>query len=203
MREPNTDQLLTLAREGDNSAQQELLIRHRDRLKRMISAFLDPQLAARLDPSDVLQDALTCAAVRLPGYLDDEPLPFYPWLRQIVREQLITAHRKHVQADRRSVRKEHSPFSGVSDASAMHIANQLVSQESSPSRRASNNEMKQKVRVGLEQLNESDRELLLMRFVEQLKIWEISEIILVSETAVKSRLSRALQKLNQQVTGND
>ena len=122
MTEPNSDQLLALAREGDKSAQQELLMLHRDRLKRMVSTYLDPQLAARLDPSDVLQEALTCAAVRLPQYLKEQPLGFYPWLRQIVREQLIVVHRKHVQAERRSVRKERSYFAGVSDASAMQLA---------------------------------------------------------------------------------
>lgn len=96
MTDCDTDQLLDHARAGDTSAQAELLSRYRDRLRRMIAAFVDPQLAARLDPSDILQDALTTAAIKLPNYLEEQPIGFYPWLRQIVREQLIMAHRKHV-----------------------------------------------------------------------------------------------------------
>jgi RNA polymerase sigma-70 factor (ECF subfamily) len=199
MPETNSDQLLSLARAGDTHAQQELLMLHRERLKRMISAYLDPRLTARLDPSDVLQEALTCAAVRLPQYLKDQPLQFYPWLRQIVREQLITVHRKHVQADRRSVRKEQALWAEFSEASAIQLASRLVSGESSPSRQASIRELRIRVKQALGELNEPDRELLLMRFVEQLKIREISEVLDISESAVKSRLARALQKLNQMV----
>ncbi len=197
MAEQKTDQLLALARSGDSRAQQELLSRHNDRLKRLISTFLDPRLAARLDPSDVLQEALMCAAVRLPKFLEEQPIGFYPWLRQIVREQIVVVHRRHVQADRRTIRKERSYRMGFSDESAMQLANQLVGRDTSPTQRANLEELKTKVRNALEKSNEVDRELLLMRFVEQLKIREISEAMSISESAVKARLARALQRLNQ------
>jgi RNA polymerase sigma-70 factor (ECF subfamily) len=197
MSEQNTDQLLTLARSGDSQAQQQLLNRHRERLKRLISTFLDPRLAARLDPSDVLQEALMCAALRLPKYLDEQPIGFYPWLRQIVREQLIVVHRRHVHADRRTIHREHPFRGGISDESAMFLADRLVSQDTSPTQRANLNELRASVRQALTDSSEANRELLLMRFVEQLKIQEISEVMSISESAVKQRLARALQKLNQ------
>jgi RNA polymerase sigma-70 factor (ECF subfamily) len=52
--------LLTLAGEGDDSAKQNLLNCHRDRPTRMVSLFLDARLSARIDPSDVVQEALAC-----------------------------------------------------------------------------------------------------------------------------------------------
>jgi RNA polymerase sigma-70 factor (ECF subfamily) len=168
----------------------------------MIVAYLDPQLASRLDPSDVLQEALTCAAVRLPKYLENPPIAFYPWLRQIVREQLIVAHRKHVQAERRSVLKE-EPFSfEFRDESALQLANQFAGQGSSPSQKASLRELQRKVRSALRQLEEGDRELMLMRFVEQLKLGEIGDALGMSESAVKSRMARVLNKLAQLVQTN-
>ena len=130
MLELDTEQLLTLAQSGDSVAQQQLLIRHRERLRRMIQVYLDPRVAARVDPSDVLQEALTSAAVNLPDYFEHRPIPFYPWLRQFVRDELIRIHRRHVQASCRSIRLENRFLGEVSDASAMQLADRLVGRES-------------------------------------------------------------------------
>ncbi len=54
--EPDTDVLLAEVSRGDASARSRLLDRHRDRLRQMIAVRLDQRLAARVDPSDVVQD---------------------------------------------------------------------------------------------------------------------------------------------------
>src|SRR4051794_8445239 len=95
---PDTDQLLRQAAAGDESARGRLLDRHRDRLKRMVAVRSDPRLAARVDPSDVVQEALTEAAGKLDRYLSARPLPFYPWLRQLALERLAALRRRHVGA---------------------------------------------------------------------------------------------------------
>ncbi len=197
MPETDTDRLLTLAQNGDSVALQRLLTRYRDRLRRMINVFLDPRVSARIDPSDVLQEVLVCAATRLPSYLEKRPIAFYPWLRQIVREQLIQVHRQHVQAERRSVRRERRLGAEISDASAMQLAERLVSSGTSPSQKMDAEEMKSKLKAALAELPETDRELLLMRCVEKLSIGEITAVLGISETAAKSRLRRGLQKLNR------
>jgi RNA polymerase sigma-70 factor (ECF subfamily) len=133
----DTDQLIERARAGESQAQQALLRRHRKRLRRMIGVFLDPRISARVDPSDVLQEALTCAATRLPEYLEHRPIAFYPWLRQIVRNELINVHRLHVTAQRRAIGREQDFGSEVSDASAMQLANRLVGRETTPSQQTS------------------------------------------------------------------
>ena len=61
---PDTEQLLERVSQGDASARGELLQRHRDRLGRMIALWLDPRLAARIDPSDVLQETLAAGRSR-------------------------------------------------------------------------------------------------------------------------------------------
>src|SRR5439155_23923150 len=57
-------------------------------------------LVARVDPSDVVQEALADAAQELSDYLRNPPLPFYPWLRQLAWERLIELHRRHLHAQR-------------------------------------------------------------------------------------------------------
>src|SRR5947209_19815970 len=93
---PDTDQLLAAARTGDASARGRLLEHHRHRLRGMVALRLDPRLAARVDPSDLVQETLAVAHRRLDDYLRDRPLPFYPWLRQIAADRLADAHRRHV-----------------------------------------------------------------------------------------------------------
>ena len=56
-------------------------------------------------------------------------------------------------------------------------------------------ELKSQVKNALAKLPSSDRELLLMRCVEQLSIGEITVILKITETAARSRLRRAMQKL--------
>ena len=74
--DPETEALIGDAARGDESARQRLLDRHRRRLRRMVALRLDRRLAPRLDPSDVVQEALADAAGKLDDYLQDPPLPF-------------------------------------------------------------------------------------------------------------------------------
>ena len=85
MSEPdhNITELLDRAARGDSSATDKLLTCNRDRLVRMVEVRMDARMASRVDPSDVVQETMTVAAARLPVYLVERPIPFYPWLRQI------------------------------------------------------------------------------------------------------------------------
>src|SRR5262245_17630874 len=102
----DTQELLERSARGEATARQELLIRHRDRLRRMVAVRLDRRLSARIDPSDVVQEALADAAGHLDDYLRDRPLPLYPWLRQFAWERLCKLHRHHLHTQRRSIIRE-------------------------------------------------------------------------------------------------
>src|SRR6516162_5862921 len=104
--QPDTDELLRAAEPGDGSARHRLLARHRSRLRQMVAVHLDRRLAARIDPSDVVQETLMDAARDLPDYLRERPLPFYPWLRQLAGERLAKFHERHLRTDKRSVTHE-------------------------------------------------------------------------------------------------
>jgi DNA-directed RNA polymerase specialized sigma24 family protein len=123
---PDTDALLQQAGQGDAAARQQLLARHRDRLRRMVAVRLDPRLAARIDPSDVVQEALWDAAGRLSDYLRDRPVPFYPWLRRLAWEHLVKLHERHLQARKRSVLREEPYAPDLPDRSALLLAQRLA-----------------------------------------------------------------------------
>src|SRR5205807_8652346 len=119
--EPDTDQLLDQASHGDGAARQRLLTPHRARLRAMVAARLDRRLAARLDPSDVVQEALAEADRKLDDSLRERPLPFYPWLRAIAWERLAKLHRRHLHSQRRSVGREEAALPALPDESALEL----------------------------------------------------------------------------------
>jgi RNA polymerase sigma-70 factor (ECF subfamily) len=189
----DTEELIGRARNGDDAARQQLLVRHRGRLRKMVVARLDRRLAARVDPSDVVQEALLDAAQKLSGYLRERPLPFYPWLRRLAWEHLVKAHQRHLSARKRSASRE-EPL-GLSDASVLALAQRLVASATTPSGHLLREEVRSRVRTALGQLADTDREFLVMRYLEQLSMRDIASVLEISEAAVKMRHTRALRKL--------
>ncbi len=192
---PDTEELLRRTSGGDRGARGALLQRHRQRLKRMVAVRMDPRLAARLDPSDVVQEALAEADRRMDGYLRDRPLPFYPWLRQLATERLADAHRRHVRAARRSVTREQPAVPLLPDASAAELVGRLLGSSTGPSEAARGHELRERVRAALAALPASDREVLVLRHLEELTARETAEVLGLTEAAVKSRALRAVQRL--------
>jgi RNA polymerase sigma-70 factor, ECF subfamily len=193
--EPDTEQLLDRASHGDGAARQQLLIRHRGRLRAMVAVRLDRRLAARLDPSDVVQEALAEAAQRLDDYLRDRPVPFYPWLRQLAWDRLVKEHRAHLARAKRSVRREEPGVLALPDESVAELAQLLATSATSPSRHALRAELQGRVRAALDLLGEADREVLVLRYLEQLPLREVAAVLGVRESAVKMRHVRALERL--------
>jgi RNA polymerase sigma-70 factor (ECF subfamily) len=192
---PDTDELLLRAEHGDTQARQAILVRYREQLKVMVAVHLDRRLAARIDPSDVVQEALLQAAQCLDEYLARRPLPFYPWLRQLAWERLIDLHRKHLHAQRRSVKREQPLAAHLSDESAMQLADRVLARQSTPSDRVVRSELRQRVRSALDQLGERDRAILVLRHLEQLSTKETAAVLGLREGAVKTRHLRALERL--------
>ena len=72
----------------------------------MIGMRLDPAIARRVDASDIVQDVLLEANLRLVEYLKKPDMPFHLWLRHLAQDRIIDTHRRHRLAQRRSVDRE-------------------------------------------------------------------------------------------------
>ncbi|MGP0066489.1 MAG: sigma-70 family RNA polymerase sigma factor [Isosphaeraceae bacterium] len=193
--EPDTEELIERAGHGDAMALQQLLVRHRDRLRKMVAVRLDRRVAARVDASDVVQEALAEAAQQFDAYLRTRPLPFSAWLRQLAWERLVKLHRHHVHAQKRSVRREEDWSMPLPEDSVLRLARRLLASGTSPSQAMIRDEQRLRLGVALEQLAPHDREILVMRNLEQLPIAEIAAVLGLTEGAVKVRHLRALQRL--------
>jgi RNA polymerase sigma-70 factor (ECF subfamily) len=157
--DPDTKQLLDQAAGGNHEARSALLERHRRRLRSLVALRLDRRLAARADPSDVVQESLVEADRRLSDFLRDRPVPFYVWLRQLALERLADLCRLHLRAQKRSVRREEISVSALPDESLMELAERLAARGSSPDARLQRDDIRALVRNDCEQVlaTSSDR----------------------------------------------
>jgi RNA polymerase sigma-70 factor (ECF subfamily) len=195
----DTDQLLDRVVQGETSAAAALLTRHEQRLRRMVGLRLDPRLAARVDPSDVVQDTLAEAHRRLADYAADRRIPFYPWLRGIAWDKLVGMTRHHIMAQRRSVNREVTQLD-LSGDSQMILIDRLMALEASPSEQALRQEVQDRVQQAILHLSPRDREVIVLKHLEELSVPEIAAVLGVDQEAVYSRYRRAVQRIHRLLT---
>jgi RNA polymerase sigma-70 factor, ECF subfamily len=197
-----TEHLVRRAIGGDRVATEELLGRYRPQLRRMVAIRLDPLLRARFDPSDVVQSVLAEAARKMMVALNNEPERFYPWLRQLAWDRLARLYRDHVRTEKRSVDREEPNWQAqVADDSMLQLADQLAARQLGPHSLAVREETRGRVRTALTRLPATDREVLVLRFLERLDITDTAAALGISESAVKSRQFRAIRRLGQLLHG--
>jgi RNA polymerase sigma-70 factor (ECF subfamily) len=190
-----TKALLKRVAASEAGADEQLWQTHRAPLLRMIGLRLDRVLARRVDASDVVQDVLVRASQRLGEYLRSPVLPFHIWLRQIARDALIDAHRRHRGAARRSLDHEQPLAPAFSDRSSLDLAAQLRDPELTPAAAALRGELQRRFQAALLTLDDDDREIVLLRHFEQLSNSEAARTLGVSEAAAGMRHLRALRRL--------
>ena len=191
-----TDDLLRDAKGGTPAAIDLLLGQFRGPLRRVVDLRLDPVLARRIDASDIVQDVLLEASQRLSEYLRNPVMPFHLWLRHLAQDRIIDTHRRHRQAQRRSVDRE-QPIErpAWADESSLQLAAQLVDTEQTPASAASQQELQRRMFDALDKLDEPDREVILMRHHEQLTTQQVSHPLGLSDAAASMRYLRALRNL--------
>jgi RNA polymerase sigma-70 factor (ECF subfamily) len=195
-----TQELLTAARGGDAAARNQLLERHREALRRMIALRMDPMIGRRVDASDIVQDVLVEADRRLADYLEKARMPFHLWLRHLARDRLIDAHRMHRVAARRSTDREQPLERSATGArSSLDLAGFIVDRELTPAAAATHHELEQRFQAAVESLDETDREVILMRHFEQLSNSEVAQSLDLSEAAAGMRYLRAMRRLRERL----
>ncbi len=190
-----TAELLAAASDGNATAVNRLLDRHREALRRMVELRMDQTLRRRVDASDIVQDVLIEANRRLTEYLANPGLPFHLWLRHIARDRVIDTHRRHRVASKRSMDREQPQTAAGLDRSSLDLISQLQDPEMTPAAAATWRELERRFFAALDQLEEHDREVLLMRHFEQLSNQDVAAALGLTEPAAGMRYLRAMRRL--------
>ncbi len=196
---PQSDQTETLlqgARQGDTDAINQLLDRHREPVRRLVQLRLDRRIQQRVDVSDVVQDVMFEANGRLQTYLENPVMAFHLWLRQIAWDHMIDAYRRHRKSAKRDIDREQPlVVSGEPDQSTIELAGQLCDPGITPHAAAAQRELAEHVEATIEQLDQGDREIILMRHYEHLTNQEVAEVLGLNAPAASMRYLRAIRRL--------
>ena len=178
-RPPTEDELVERARAGDGAAFGTLVRDHQELAFR--TAYLITRNAA--DAEDAAQTALVKAYYALPRFRRGAPLR--PWLLAIVANEARNRRRAEGRREGLTLRAAHELPSG--DAAP------------SPEGRAIAAEKRAALLGALERLSEDDRLVLSCRYLLDLGEEETGEVLSLRRGTVKSRTSRALGRLREQL----
>lgn len=153
--------------------------------RQLVEAYQTPayRLAARMcgpdSAEDVTQEAFLAAWRALPEFRGD--CRFSTWLYRLVSNAAIDCLRRE---------KKHRDTGDVDDL-------ELPDGGPSPQEQAEQSDTRDAVRRALDRLSPEHRQVLLLRFMQELDYGEIARALNVSEGTVKSRINRAKSKLRE------
>jgi RNA polymerase sigma-70 factor (ECF subfamily) len=167
------------ARNGDVHAFEELVRTHQEvafRTAWVVSGGAD-------DAEDAAQEAFVKAFAALPRFRSGAP--FRPWLLTIVANEARNRRRSAGRRDALALRLAEG--SAATDAAA------------SPETAALAAERRRLLFDGLARLADADREVIWLRYLLDLSVAEAAAALNVPVGTVKSRLSRALERLRNEI----
>ena len=186
---------------GDQSALGPVFEILRPRLRAAIRFQVNRRIRRREDESDILQEAYFAAANDFSRYAAAPRVPVYIWLRELVQQRLIDAHRRHISCQKRAIGREisiHGGHSPASDASStFSVANQIVDDLTSPSIKASRAELRTILQAVVEKLEPIDQEIILLRHTQGMKSSEVAALLQINQSTASTRYLRALKKLKE------
>jgi RNA polymerase sigma-70 factor (ECF subfamily) len=194
-------QLIAHAVFGNPAAREELFDRHRGRLRKMVELRLDRRLQSRLDPSDLIQDVYKKMARSIAHYREQSEVPFYFWLRALACEKLLSVHRRHLRTRSRTPAAEVSLHrEALPQVSSATLAQQLLGAASS-NRPAQLAEIQAKLQDALNKLDPIDREIIVLRYFEEMTEAEVGQLLGIQKAAATRRYVRAVRRLRDALAG--
>lgn len=156
-----------------------------------IDARMDDRLRQRQDASDIVQEAMLEAFLRLDDFCQRQPMEMSSWLMESAIQQLRMAIRRHLLTAKRSLRQQVS----CADTGVFEAAEQKLATSEMPADIASLGEEKSRMERAIERLPESDRQIIVLRNYNSLNNAEAALILGVTPLVASKRYSRALVRL--------
>ncbi len=174
--DPDRDDAERLRR-GDTAGLAGLMVRHQDRLFRYLLRLAGDEAVAE----DLFQQAWVKVAERIGRY--DRSRPFAPWLFAIARNLAID----HLRRLRPGSLDEQPEPEALATPDADPFARALARQQGA------------RLAAAVAELGPLDREVLSMRFEEDLALPELAARLAVPLPTAKARLYRALARLRERL----
>lgn len=189
-----TQELIVLAKDGDNSAQDRLCRAYGERVRRIVRLRMGSELRSKLESMDLVQEVLMCALRDLGDFTYRNEGDFLRWLSTIAENRLRDNLDK-LHADKRDIRKEvrldnHGPTTG-----GRFFGVQGPIDATTPSVIMSRKEDLDKLEKAIDKLRPEYREVIMLAKIEELSYSQIGDKLGKSTGAVKVLVSRARMAL--------
>lgn len=172
---------------------------HRRQLLAYADRNIGPALRTRVEPEDIVQEVVVSALSAIDQFLVEGRDPFR-LLCQLAEQRIIDAHRHHVGAQKRSAAREVSMDAPVPGGDGFGFINMLVASITSPSQAFSRDQKEFQLQQAMAELNDEQREILRLRFVEGLPTKDIADRIGKSDGAIRVTLTRTVAHLQEILT---
>ena len=169
----NDSDLIERFKEGDRSAFEVILLKHQDRIYNLCRYMLRDSG----DAQDATQDVFLKVYRGLRDFRPDASL--HTWIYRIAVTTCLDYRRK---SRREMVRSE-------------PLTEDLPSGDRSPHQVYESRKITESVQIALQELPEKLRAVIVLREIEELSYEEIAEVLHLSVGTVKSRISRARDRL--------
>lgn len=187
--------LLARARQGEELARQQLILRHHGPLMGLIRAELNPKLRAVLDPEDVLQETYTALLARFDSFSGETPEQFRHWIYAVARNKVRELGRAYLQTERRGAefvgRGMAEPFS----QSSVRLVSAIETHMATVSADAVRIEALDALAAALAMLPEHYRQVIEIRYIRGASVEETAEKTGRTRGAVLMISHRAMRQM--------
>ena len=196
-----TQHLVTLAREGDKAALENLCQVYAERVHWIVRFRMGTEIRSKLDSMDVVQDAFVLALQDLEDFTYKDEGDFLRWLSGIV-ENRIRDNVKMLHADKRDIRKEISPANHrPNSADSSEVMREPIA-ATTPSMIVSRQEDWAALARALDTLKPEYSEAIVLTKIEGLSYREIARRLGKSDEAVRKLVARGMSILTGVFEGN-
>jgi len=175
------------------------LTEHRDRLLALARRNLNPVLARRISPEDVVQETLVAACRKEDFMLNCPEIPVYCKLRKLLFQTITDLERKHLQSQKRDAYRERE-VGGDEGASTPGISwDMFADTVTGPLTQIARQDRYELLRKTMESLPENDRIILDLRHFDGMSNTECAEALHLTPKNASIRYVRALERLKKQL----
>jgi RNA polymerase sigma-70 factor (ECF subfamily) len=190
-----TQELVTLAKGGDEPALGQLCSVYGERVRRIIRLRMGAEIRPRLDSMDLVQDALVSALGGLKDFTYKNEGDFLRWLARITQNQLRDNLDK-IYTSKRDIRKE-IRFKDYGPSTGSFVGNPGPIQATTPSVIMSKKEDLDKLEQAIDKLKPDYKELIVLAKIDGLSYKEIADKLGKTIDSVAHLLSRAMLALTE------
>lgn len=191
-----TQQLVTLAKNGDQSALDRLYKVYNERVLRIIRIRMGPELRTKMQSMDLVQDAFISALRSMENFTYRNEGDFLRWVSKIA-ENRIRDNFDKIHAKKRDILKEIPLNNNSSTTQDVFVGITGPVDTTTPSLIMSKREDLNRLEKAVEKLKPEYREVITLIKIEELTYKEVGEKIGKNTDAVRSLLSRAIIALGQ------